>query len=196
MRLTSWACIIKHFKAVINSVVQKTSTFAIVNHFLLALTNTLAFYITELITAVMSFMIKAPGPKQYVQYVPALSAHIRLSCKTYLTNVLAQFVPHFTAVTLGWLWPVTVNWRHYTQHDGTQYNDNQHNCKNVQLFVIIYPFMLRIVKLIVIRIAVHILSTSMIKIILLSAVVQNVMMLSVIRVSIVIVSDVIIRVLC
>ncbi len=35
--------------------------FAIVSHFLLALTNTLAFYVTEIITATISFMIQAPG---------------------------------------------------------------------------------------------------------------------------------------
>ncbi len=32
-----------------------------VSHFLLALTNTPAFYITELIMAVIIFMIQAPG---------------------------------------------------------------------------------------------------------------------------------------
>ncbi len=55
------ACIIKLFTAVITSVVQLASVFAIGNHFLLVLTNTLAFYVTELITAVISFMIQAPG---------------------------------------------------------------------------------------------------------------------------------------
>jgi hypothetical protein len=55
------ACIIKLFTVIINSVVQYTSAFPIVSHFLLALTSTLAFYVTELITAVISFMIQAPG---------------------------------------------------------------------------------------------------------------------------------------
>ncbi len=50
----------KTFMAVINSVVQKASAFAIVSHFLLASTCTLAFYVTELITAVISFMIQGP----------------------------------------------------------------------------------------------------------------------------------------
>jgi len=49
------------FAAVINSIVQKVSAFAIVSHFLLALTNTLAFSVTELITAVISFMIQTPS---------------------------------------------------------------------------------------------------------------------------------------
>ncbi len=34
---------------------------AIVRHLLLALTNTLAFYVVELITTVISFMLQAPG---------------------------------------------------------------------------------------------------------------------------------------
>jgi len=55
------ARIIKLFTVGINYVVQCASAFAIVSHFLLALTNTLAFYVTELITAVISFMIQAPG---------------------------------------------------------------------------------------------------------------------------------------
>ncbi len=46
---------------VINSIGQKASAFAIVSsHFLLASTNTLAFDVAELITAVISFMIHAP----------------------------------------------------------------------------------------------------------------------------------------
>ncbi len=55
------AYITKLFTTVINSVVQKASAFAIISHFLLALTNTLAFYVTELITAVIGFIIQAPG---------------------------------------------------------------------------------------------------------------------------------------
>jgi hypothetical protein len=55
------ACIIKHFTDEINSTVQQASAFAIVRHFLLPLTNTPAFYVTELITAVISFMIQAPA---------------------------------------------------------------------------------------------------------------------------------------
>ncbi len=41
-------------------VLQYASAFAIVSHFLLVLTNTLALYVTELITAVVSFIIQAP----------------------------------------------------------------------------------------------------------------------------------------
>ncbi len=52
--------IIKLITAIINSVVKKASAFAIVSHFLLAWKNTLAFYDTELITAVKSSMIQAP----------------------------------------------------------------------------------------------------------------------------------------
>jgi hypothetical protein len=54
--------IIKHITAVITSIVQEDSAFAISCHFLLALTNTLAFYVTKLIMAVISFMIQTPGP--------------------------------------------------------------------------------------------------------------------------------------
>ncbi len=46
---------------VIHSIGQKASAFVIVSHFLLALTNTLAFDVVKLITAVMSLMIHAPG---------------------------------------------------------------------------------------------------------------------------------------
>jgi hypothetical protein len=53
------ACIIKLFTAAINSVGKKASAFAIVCCFLLALTNTLSFYVTELIIPVISFMIQA-----------------------------------------------------------------------------------------------------------------------------------------
>jgi hypothetical protein len=52
--------------AVINSVVQKASAFAIVSHFLLALTN--PFYVTEFIMAVISFMIQAPGASTIKHY--------------------------------------------------------------------------------------------------------------------------------
>jgi hypothetical protein len=44
-----------------NSVAEKASVFVIVSHFLLTETNALAYYPTELITAVISFMIDAPG---------------------------------------------------------------------------------------------------------------------------------------
>ncbi len=54
------AYIIIHFTAVINQGVKYASAFAIVSHFLLALTNTLAFYVMELIKDVISFMIHAP----------------------------------------------------------------------------------------------------------------------------------------
>jgi hypothetical protein len=43
------------------NLIQYASAFAIVSHFLMALTNALAFYVTELITAVISFMIQALG---------------------------------------------------------------------------------------------------------------------------------------
>ncbi len=52
------ACIIKHLTDVFNHVVQQASAFAIVSHFLLALTNTRALYVTELITSVTSFMLQ------------------------------------------------------------------------------------------------------------------------------------------
>jgi hypothetical protein len=38
-----------------------SGVFVIINNFLFTLTNTPAFYDTELITAVKSFMIQAPG---------------------------------------------------------------------------------------------------------------------------------------
>jgi len=43
-----------------NSVVQQTNVF-VVNQFLLALTNALAYFIAGLIMAVKSFMIQVPG---------------------------------------------------------------------------------------------------------------------------------------
>jgi hypothetical protein len=55
------ARIIKLFTAVKKSVMYKASVFVIVHNFLLALTNTLALYIRELITAEKRFMIQAPG---------------------------------------------------------------------------------------------------------------------------------------
>jgi hypothetical protein len=48
-------CIIKLFTAVTNFVMFKARLLIIVYNFLLALTNTLAFYIVELITAVKKF---------------------------------------------------------------------------------------------------------------------------------------------
>ncbi len=57
------AWIIKLFTTVINSIVQKASAFVTVSHVLLALTNTLAFYVMAIITAVMSFKIQTPGKK-------------------------------------------------------------------------------------------------------------------------------------
>ena len=56
----SGACIIKLFTDVINSVIFKPGIFVICQYILLALTNTLALYVTKLITAVKSFMIQAP----------------------------------------------------------------------------------------------------------------------------------------
>jgi hypothetical protein len=47
--------------AAFTSVVQSASAVAIGSHFFLALTFTLAFYVMELITAVISFMLQAPG---------------------------------------------------------------------------------------------------------------------------------------
>ncbi len=64
------ACIIKPFTAIINFVVQYASAFAIVSHFLLALTNSVAFYVTKLITAVISFMIQAPGGRKWQLIYP------------------------------------------------------------------------------------------------------------------------------
>jgi hypothetical protein len=52
--------IIKLFTSLINSAVQQASAFVIVSHFLGALTNTSAFFVTELSTAVKSFMTSAP----------------------------------------------------------------------------------------------------------------------------------------
>jgi hypothetical protein len=60
-------CIIKHFTAIINFVIQFTCAFSIVRHFLLTLINTLAFHVTELITAVISFIIQAPAYSNRVQ---------------------------------------------------------------------------------------------------------------------------------
>ncbi len=51
-----------------------TSVFVFVNNFLLALTNTLALYITELITDVKGLMIMAPGA------CPKLE-HMKGACK-------------------------------------------------------------------------------------------------------------------
>ncbi len=55
------ACIIKLFTDIIHPVGPLASLFAIVSHFLMAFTNTLAFYVMELITAVIGFKIQAPG---------------------------------------------------------------------------------------------------------------------------------------
>jgi hypothetical protein len=55
------ACIIKLFTAVINSVMYKSTVFVIVRHFLFALKNTLAFYVTVLLTGSKSFMIHTFG---------------------------------------------------------------------------------------------------------------------------------------
>jgi hypothetical protein len=46
--------------AIIFLVVQKATAFAMVDQLLLLLTNTLAFHVTKLITAIISFMIQAP----------------------------------------------------------------------------------------------------------------------------------------
>jgi hypothetical protein len=51
-------CIIKLFTAVTNFVMYKASLLIIVYNFLLALTNTLAFYMMELITAIKSFVVE------------------------------------------------------------------------------------------------------------------------------------------
>jgi hypothetical protein len=53
------ACIIKLFTDM--AVGPLASVFAIVSHFLMAFTNTLAFYNMELITVVIGFKIQAPG---------------------------------------------------------------------------------------------------------------------------------------
>jgi hypothetical protein len=54
------ACIIKLFTDVIHPVGPLASVFASVSHFLMAFTNTLAFYVMQLITAVIGFKIQAP----------------------------------------------------------------------------------------------------------------------------------------
>jgi hypothetical protein len=56
---------IKLFTSILNPVVQKACACTIISHFLLALTNTLAVYVTELITAVISFMKQAPVGKEW-----------------------------------------------------------------------------------------------------------------------------------
>ncbi len=56
---------------------QQASAFGIVSHFILALLNTLAFYITELIMAVKSFMIQAPGQFNGEKYLPHESMIVR-----------------------------------------------------------------------------------------------------------------------
>jgi hypothetical protein len=53
------ACIMKLFTAAMNS--EAWYVFVIVCHFLLALTNTLAYCSKELITATKSFTVEAPG---------------------------------------------------------------------------------------------------------------------------------------
>jgi hypothetical protein len=60
------ACIIKLFTSVIDSVVQYASAVAIVSHFLVALRNTLAFYVLELTTAVISFCDTGPWPNSQI----------------------------------------------------------------------------------------------------------------------------------
>ncbi len=55
-----WGLYDKSFTAVINSVEQLARAFANVSHFLLALMDPQTFYVTELIMAVISFMIQAP----------------------------------------------------------------------------------------------------------------------------------------
>jgi hypothetical protein len=59
--LTTGTYIIKLFNTVINAVMCSASVFVIVKNFLFNFTDTLAFYITELITDVKSFTIQAPG---------------------------------------------------------------------------------------------------------------------------------------
>jgi hypothetical protein len=52
---------------------QKAIAFAIVSHFLLSLTNTLALYVKELISAVISFMLQAGNTKGGSITVPLTS---------------------------------------------------------------------------------------------------------------------------
>jgi len=57
----------------------------------LALTNTLAFNIAELITAVKSFMIQAPGGKLPILHPPTFSAvidtiRVQLHCENVSSN--------------------------------------------------------------------------------------------------------------
>jgi hypothetical protein len=53
-------CIMKLFTAAMNSEAWYASAFVIVCHFLLALTNTLAYCTKELITATKGFTVQAP----------------------------------------------------------------------------------------------------------------------------------------
>jgi hypothetical protein len=55
------ACIIKLYTEALNFVMNYASVFVIATNFLFALTNTLAFNVTELITAIKSFIGWAPG---------------------------------------------------------------------------------------------------------------------------------------
>ncbi len=61
------------FWAVINS----ASASVIVSHFLLTLTNTLAFFVTELITAVESFMIQAFGDNHSCKFCATMNEEER-----------------------------------------------------------------------------------------------------------------------
>jgi hypothetical protein len=53
----------------------QAQVFVNVNNFLIALTKTLAFYVTELIKVVKSFMIQAPGA--YIEGVQLNGAPLR-----------------------------------------------------------------------------------------------------------------------
>ncbi len=61
MPLALGTCIIKLLKAVWNSKAYKAASLFVVSHFLLAYTNTLAYYAEGLVTNTIGFIIQAQG---------------------------------------------------------------------------------------------------------------------------------------
>ncbi len=75
--LTPGVCIIKLIMAVINSATQKASVFVKASKKLLTISKALAYYTMELIMAIKSFMMHAPGayPREgHVEGVPLMWA--------------------------------------------------------------------------------------------------------------------------
>ncbi len=64
----------KLFTAAMNSEAWYASVFVIVCHFLLALTNTLAYCTKELITATKSFTVEAPGTCVMKMFMAAMNS--------------------------------------------------------------------------------------------------------------------------